>query len=242
MAGTVKSYLAAVHYIQIAQGFGDPRVGDMSHLEHVVKGLKKSGPSKNSQAHLPITPVILRGLKEVWQKRRNKYDAFMPWAITCLCFFAFLQTGEAVAPSDTNFNPNAHLIKLYRCNSIDNTEKPQYITVGIKASNTEPFCKETTVYLGTTGTDLCPVAAMLDYIMQWGNHPGPTFQFQDYHPLTRPRLVTELREALNGAEKDSHKYAGHSYRIGAATTASLCGIQDSTIKMLGRWQSSAYTL
>lgn len=135
-----------------------------------------------------------------------------------------------------------HLIKLYRCNSIDNTEKPQYITVGIKASNTEPFCKETTVYLGTTGTDLCPVAAMLDYIMQWGNHPGPTFQFQDYHPLTRPRLVTELREALNGDEKDSHKYAGHSYRIGAATTASLCGIQDSTIKMLGRWQSSAYTL
>ena len=88
-----------------------------------------------------------------------------------------------------------HLIKLYRCNSIDNTEKPQYITVGITASNTEPFCKETTVYLGTTGTDLCPVAAMLDYIMQWGNHPGPTFQFQDYHPLTRPRLVTELREA-----------------------------------------------
>ena len=66
-----------------------------------------------------------------------------------------------MAPSDTNFNPNAHLIKLYRCNSIDNTEKPQYITVGIKASNTDPFCKETTVYLGNTGTDLCPVAAIV---------------------------------------------------------------------------------
>ena len=100
----MKSYLAAVHYIQIAQGFGDPRVGDMSHLEHVVKGLKKSGPSKNSQARLSITPVILRGLKEVWQKGEiNMMHSCR--GQSHVCFFAFLQTGEAVAPSDTNFNP-----------------------------------------------------------------------------------------------------------------------------------------
>ena len=33
-----------------------------------------------------------------------------------------------------------------------------------------------------------------------------------------------------------------SFRIGAATTAASQGIQDSVIKMLGRWQSSAYIL
>ena len=63
--------------------------------------------------------------------------------------------------------------------------------------------------------------------------------------LPPPNTTTaghRTQRGTNGAEKDSHKYAGHSYRIGAATTASLCGIQDSTIKMLGRWQSSAYTL
>ena len=79
----MKSYLAAVCYNQIARGFGDPRVGNMPHLEYVVKGLKKSGPRKSSRARLPITPVILFELKLVWQKRQNQYDASMLWAISC---------------------------------------------------------------------------------------------------------------------------------------------------------------
>ena len=239
-ASTVKSYLAAVRYNQIALGLGDPRVGDMPHLEYVVKGFKKSGPSRSSRARLPITPSILRKLRTVWQKRPNPYEASMLWAISCLCFFGFLRTGEAVAPSDKNFDPNVHL--SYTDVMVDNREKPQYITVRIKASKTDPFRKGTRIYLGATGTDLCPVAAILDYMVRRGNHPGPMFQFQDHRPLTRARLVTELREALHTSGYDSHNYAGHSYRIGAATTAALCGIQDSTIKMLGRWQSSAYTL
>lgn len=37
-----------------------------------------------------------------------------------------------------------------------------------------------------------------------------------------------------------HLYTGHSFRIGAATTAAECGVLDSTIQMLGRWSSMAY--
>lgn len=35
-----------------------------------------------------------------------------------------------------------------------------------------------------------------------------------------------------------HEYA--SFRIGAATSAALAGIEDSTIQLLGRWQSGAF--
>ncbi len=35
---------------------------------------------------------------------------------------------------------------------------------------------------------------------------------------------------------------GHSFRIGAATTAVVVGIADSSIQTLGRWQSAAFLI
>lgn len=37
-------------------------------------------------------------------------------------------------------------------------------------------------------------------------------------------------------------YAGHSFRMEAATTAAECGLEGSLIKVLGRWKSEAYHL
>ena len=55
------------------------------------------------------------------------------------------------------------------------------------------------------------------------------------------RFVESMRTALTQAGYKAKDYAGHSFRIGAATTAAQRGIQDSLIKTLGRWESSAYT-
>ena len=49
-----------------------------------------------------------------------------------------------------------------------------------------------------------------------------------------------MRAALEEAGLDKKSYADHSFRIGAAMMASLCGISEATIKMLGRWESTAY--
>ena len=49
-----------------------------------------------------------------------------------------------------------------------------------------------------------------------------------------------VRNGLHKAGIDESKYCGHSFRIGAATTAAKKGIEDSIIKTLGRWESLAY--
>ena len=114
--------------------------------------------------------------------------------------------------------------------------------VRVKASKTDPFRKGVTVYLGATGGDLCPVAALIGYMVLRGGHDGPMFLFENGNYLTRDRFVAQLRQALTTAGVDCKLYAGHSFRIGAATTASMNGLQDSLIKTLGRWESSAYTV
>ena len=51
-----------------------------------------------------------------------------------------------------------------------------------------------------------------------GNKAGPYFVFRDGSVLSRERLVAQLRKNLSDAGVDSSKFAGHSFRIGAATT------------------------
>ncbi len=54
--------------------------------------------------------------------------------------------------------------------------------------------------------------------------------------------MAAVREALRTAGVDPSRYAGHSFRIGVATTAAQQEIQDSLMKALGRWESAAYTV
>ena len=75
-----------------------------------------------------------------------------------------------------------------------------------------------------------------------GGKPGPLFQWQDGTPLTKSKFVENVRAALTRVGLPASDFAGHSFRIGAATTAATAGIEDSTIQTLGRWQSSSYLL
>ena len=65
--------------------------------------------------------------------------------------------------------------------------------------------------------------------------------FPDGSPLTRDLLNSKIRNLLFscGAVGD---YTGHSFRIGAATTAARVGLPFHLIKSVGRWSSDAYKL
>ena len=58
--------------------------------------------------------------------------------------------------------------------------------------------------------------------------------------VSKAWFVGEMRGILQSLGLPQHQYAGHSFRIGAATTAALAGVEDSTIQTLGRWHSAAF--
>ena len=60
--------------------------------------------------------------------------------------------------------------------------------------------------------------------------------------MSRDSFVRRVREGLLATGVNAAHYVGHSFRIGVATTAAAQGIEDSTIKTLGRWESTAYLL
>ena len=237
---TMKSYLAAVRHKQIALGLGDPVMSKMPQLQYVLKGVKRKQVGKPKRVRLPITLEILGLLHSSWQHLPSRSDAAMLWAAATLCFFAFLRMGEVVVPSDSGFDPRVHL--AYGDVRVNSTTDPQWMEVHIKQSKCDQFGSGVKLAVGVSGAVICPVAAMLGYLIIRKGAPGPLFQFEDGHPLTRARFVDRMRSALREVGIDSSLYAGHSFRIGAATTAASRGLQDSLIKTLGRWESSAYML
>ena len=124
--------------------------------------------------------------------------------------------------------------------SVDNHQTPSLLCIKLKQSKTDPFRAGVSIFLGCTGNQLCPVAAVLAYLAI--HHPAfaPLFLFLDGSYLTRDRLVKHLRQGLQQVGIDRNRFSGHSFRIGAATTAAQAGIEDSVVKMLWHWKSSAY--
>ena len=171
-------------------------------------------------------------------------DGIRAWNGITLCFgqpcayvFRLLRAGEAVAPDNSDFDPTQHL--TYADIAVDNASKPIYLQVNIKQSKTDPFRLGVKIIVGRAGNELCPVAAILSYMALRGPGSGPLFRFKNGRPLTRSSFVSKLREALEAVGVDCSGYSGHSFRIGAATTAASKGIQDSLIKTAEHCLSTA---
>ena len=236
---SIKGYLSALRHLQIAEGLGDPFLpGAFPRLEYVLKGVKHTPSAQARPPRLPITPPILRRLWGLWSKQAHNPDIVMLWAACCLGFFGFMRSGEFTTASIHEFDPQAMLTPADV--SVDSHQSPQILCVRLKQSKTDPFRAGVSIYMGRTNQQLCPVAAVLAYLAIRPPTPGPLFIFRDGSYLSRDRLVTRLRQGLQAVNIDPAHFSGHSFRIGAATTAAQAGIEDSVVKMLGRWESAAY--
>ena len=189
---------------------------------------------------LPITPDILYQMFTVWKSDSQNPDVIMMWAACCTCFFGFLRAGEITLPSQKDYDSGAHL--RFGDVKLDAASNPTRAEVSIKSSKTDPFRHGVVIHLGKTDNALCPVVALASYLAIRGSSSGPFFKFKDGSFLTRARFVSEVSKVLSAAGIDSSKYSGHSFRIGAATTAAMRGLDDSLIQTLGRWESNSYLL
>ena len=234
---TIKTYLSAVRHMHTFLGHSP--LPSMPRLRLVLNGALRLQPvlrRGTPRNRLPITPHILSQLRTVWVSHQDRAYGAMLWVAATMCFFGFLRSGEITTPSLSGYDPQSHL----SWGDIDKFASPSCVRVHLRRSKCDPFGRGVDVYFGRTDNVVCPVRALLTYVASRGNHAGPFFVHPDSTPLTKTHFTDAVCLALQHAGLEPRDYAGHSFRISAATTAASAGMVDSLIQTLGRWCSAAF--
>ena len=219
--------------MQISLGLPDPREqSSLPILKRVQDGIRRVRAQQGSpqRLRLPITTDILAKI-QLHLLASTSPDRQMMWAVAALAFFGFFRLGELLPESaPTGQSPNP---LLWGDVAINNHSCPSMVQIHLRRSKCDQFGAGVDIIVGRTGLVLCPVAAVVDYVRVRGDRAGPFFIRSDGSAVTKPWFISQLRSILTAIGLPQQQYAGHSFRIGTATTAAMAGIEDSTIQTLG---------
>ena len=231
-------YLAAVRSLHVAQGLANPLQPGLK-LKQTLRGIERQHFSPPKQK-MPLTFDILRDIHSFLNP--SSIDDTVHWAAITTGHFLMLRAGEFTVPSNEEFDTSSHLTaadaKLHT-----SSDGMEYLTVHIKRSKTDQRGQGVTLYTGHSGHRVCAVCAMKKNLAIRGrpvSSAAPLFQLADSSPVTKAGLLTFVSHLLRLIGIDPSQYSGHSFRIGGATSASLAGLSDYEIKLIGRWNSDCY--
>ena len=95
--------------------------------------------------------------------------------------------------------------------TVDSHHNPTMVSVFLRRLKSDPFGTGVTIYIGRTGCNICPVSAILGYLVRRGQDPGPLFIFQDGSSLSRQKLVRHVHQALEQQGISYTGLSGHSF-------------------------------
>jgi len=226
---SITSVLSALSFVHKMHGQEDPTATFM--VRKLLQGAAKLRPSGDQRA--PVTKAILHQLvRSTPHISHCYYNSILTSAMYLLAFHAFLRIGEIAVTSTAKSNNVLQVSQLAITSSGCTVVFYAYkhyqgppVTLAIPA-HTDPL--------------FCPVKAMRMYLALRGNSPGPLFVFPGGTPVSKSFFGEQLKKSLSWAGLPTTCYKGHSFRIGAATTAAMQGVSDEEIQRMGRWKSQAF--
>ena len=232
---TVRTYLAAINALHKLKNL--PCSSSHFIIVKILEGFRRSN-SPSSRKRSPITfPLLVKIHKVLEGVCYSNYEVNLFRAAFSLAFFALLRISEFAVSSK-----NAPTFKVLQVADITfHDSKPPIIEVKVRFSKTDQLGRGTILkIIADAVTPICPFNSLKRFVEQRGAHKGPLFCHFDKSPLSRCQVQAVLRKALANLGHDSSNYSTHSFRIGGATTAAQNNISERTLKVIGRWQSSAY--
>lgn len=240
---TIKLYLCGIRYKYVQGNQNDPLQSahntPLIRLDYVLNSVKRLQKTKN-HIRLPITFEILEKIVNCLRKGFcSKFTDLMLRTACIVAFYGFLRCGEFTVSKASQFDPHINL-----CIE-DVVFHSDLVVLKLKQSKTDPFRKGINIQLHKLGQLICPYTILLEYIQirkefSPTNQTDPLFITIDKKPLERQYFITCIKKVLDICGFNSSHYNGHSFRIGAATSAGKAKIEDHLIKTLGRWTSDSY--
>lgn len=232
-AATIATYISAISFVHKSHNVTDP--ADTFLIRKLLKGVNNSKGSSDSR--LPITLHILHKLVSAVDKVLSQhFKVTLCRAMFLLAFHAFLRVGEMTTTQNKSSTQIIQVSDVSFSYTQGHVDSMTIIITHFKHNDLHPF----TLYIPIQGEpEFCPVRAIQKYIRLNRHTVGPLFQFSDGTPVSRGYFATTLRNTLAFLRLDTDRYKGHSFRIGAATSAAAKGMSEVLIQKLGRWKSGA---
>ena len=234
---TIKSYICGIRFKYLSSNL-DANIFSCDHnlvrLQTLLTGIKKTDTSI-PRTRLPLTFKIVKDMVKL--VRKGYFSPYIDKLFEAACitaFFGFLRCGEFT-------------VKKTFCSEInlcfeDVTFIQDRVVLRLKVSKTDPFRKGVDIHLFRLNSDICPMSSLKKYVncISSPSRGSPFFVLPSGEPLTRQFFISSMRSVLSSLGFSPDSYNGHSFRIGAATSAAS-RVEDHMIKTLGRWTSSCYT-
>ncbi|XP_071127862.1 integrase/recombinase xerD homolog [Mytilus edulis] len=231
---TIASYISAISFMHKIKFLQDPT--DTFFIKKMLKGTKQLRHSVDTR--LPITyDILVKLVKALPKVIVGIYNQVLLNAMMSTAYFCFLRIGEIAVKTES---------EIYR---VIQREDIKFERVNGHVSNmtiTMKFYKHSNLQSKTLSIArrpenyLCPVKAIEEYLRLQNCPHGPLFRFKCGKPVSGFYFNSSLKSLLNFVGLDTNFYKGHSFRIGAATSAAARGVPLALIQSMGRWKSNAF--
>jgi hypothetical protein len=245
-ASTISQYLSAVQSFYVDLGIPPPDREQMRRMHRVLNGIKRLQASmrlSEGKPRMPITAGVLLKFRSHLHLDTER-DATL-WSIFTTAFFGLLRPSEFSVRLRNGEPISAPL--LVGCARWD--EQRQAIDICLMWDKThQPGRSQPPpiICLYRIGGPLCPVEAMNAMLTLRARREGRPATLSEYLfvidgiPLSYETLSVELHRLSTAIGLSGMLFSGHSFRIGAATSAIGAGIPEVILQHLGRWKSDAF--
>ena len=242
-AASIKQYLSAIRSQILDWGIVPPSGDEMPRLKRILRGLEAvQDLGKEGRIRCPITGEVMRRLKATFSS--GSANESMLWAAYCIAFFGWLRPSEFCSRQTRTKGLSQPLSSAAITQSAA-TDNNLVLQLPVTKTSDRPV----NVVIGRGADGLCAIDAFSAYQADLRSRLGNDFR-SDYlfHFEGRPAkpylcyedVLADLRSRLERIGLDASQFAAHSWRIGAATSASCAGLAPHLIKAMGRWKSNAF--